>query len=839
MDDFEFDFESHDLTVAGFHLNFDQRGRIMQWWLSDGAGGYGLDLQFVCPNVTIGDETSEEYLPGTILLGARTAPDEPWLVSRNTGAKISSGENSVEMDYEFSLLPEFEVKGVFAESQDRPGIITWDITIKNRSKQSIEIGELALPFALNNLLEGQQIGDEGMNTLLTERLVLHEYIGGSASFVSARRLCGDGPGLVIFPGKDSPWEFYHHSPMSIRHSPGWEGIPIVYIHSQATIDREDWESWIYGHSSLVLEPKETRTFQVCFGIIAPKHHMDPVLALADHGNPIFRCTPGCVSPIDVPVYVETAGTRPTQLEASAEDCEIETESDEYGALSLLRKSKPGPVRVSMEDMEGRESWTDLWFTAPLRDLIQARANYICQHQIAQEGPFKHGILVTENDGHTQLPDAFNTPWGIIGSLADALFLVEKNRVYPDLEQIEIIDRYIEQFLLKKFQKPGQGTFGAISPNWEGGVAMDASRAQIYVHAARLYIALSKLAPIRGLSRTSEEYLALGENTVRAMIRFADKESFVAQPLYGAGELHQFEIWREFRKGFLDRYRLPFWNGRDFSTTTFGEISTMAEGDRAISATGSVEQLLITMKSPAPNWWSYGTEPRSQTEYDGNPWLQDFGQSFPSFTTVSNSRAMTGWIERDYIRLDETNVRLAFAGLLAPWAMVKEDGSASMGFSPDLSSKNWGISPVTGDIGFALADYLRTSSCYLLSNQDRGFINFGMHFDTYPNDGMTVFRLEPWDGVGRRIVVRHLNLIVECEGAKMDLLEFDINLRWLKVSIDNTNETLERAVRIKVDGLWGSKFAVEGADFAIRQGVLELQTQLEGTRLKEIEVRVVE
>lgn len=838
MDDFDFEYESQDLSTSAFHLNFDGKGRITQLWLGDGAGALGMDLQFICPVLQIGDETTEEYLPGTILLGARTAPEEPWLVSRNTNAKVNSVPSGVEFEYEFSLLPEFEVTGKFYEHPEKPSVILWDIKIKNRSRQSIEIGELGFPFALNNILDGQQIGDEGMNTLLTERLVVHEYIGGASSFLSARRLCGDPPGVVVYPGKDSAWEFAHHVPMSLKNAAGWEGIPVVYIYSQATVEREDWGEWMYGNSSLVLEPKEERTFQMCFGLIAPKHQMDPVLALADYGNPVFRTSPGTVVPTDVTMYLETAGTRPAQFETNAEDCEIETESDEYGAISVLKKPTPGPVRVNIEDMDGRESWCDLLFIPPLKDLIQARAHWICQHQVVKEGVFRYGILMTDNVTMEPIQTSFQTPWGITSSLADALFLVEKNRIYPDYEQITVIDDYVEKFILKKFQKPGQGTFGVIAPDWEGGVAMDGSRAQVYVHAARLYLALAALAPISGLSRSPEEYVNLAEKTVQALIRFADREASIAQPLYGAGELHQFEVWRQWRHRFLEKYRLPFWSGRDFSTITFEEVSRMAELDCSISATGSVEQLLNTVKSPAPNWWSYGSEPRALTEHEGHPMLSDFGLSYPAFTSVASSRAMTTWVERDYIRLDENNVRLAFGGLLAPWSMVKEDGNASMGFTSDLGSKNYGLCPVTGDIGFALADYLRGATCFLLSNQDRGFISFGTHFDTYPKDGMTVFRLEPWDGVGRRVVVRHMNLIVSCEGAKIDLLEFDVNLQWLKLSLDTPNEAMDRKIVVEIDGLWGTHFTVEGAEQSLSEGKLVLSTHHEGTRLKEIEVKVI-
>lgn len=289
---------------------------------------------------------------------------------------------------------------------------------------------------------------------------------------------------------------------------------------------------------------------------------------------------------------------------------------------------------------------------------------------------------------------------------------------------------------------------------------------------------------------------------------------------------------------LDRSRLPFWNGRHFSLTTLEEVSKLAELEDSMSATGSVEQLCLSHKSASPNWWSFGSEPRPTVDYEFHPYLPDFAEVYPSYTSVASSLAMTTWLKRDYTRLDEAGLRLATAGFLAPWSLVREDGAASMGFCPDLGSSERGVVPYTGDIGFALADYLRYSTGYLLSSLDRGFVPVGVHFESYPKDGMTMLRLEPWDGVGRRIIVRHLNLMVEADGAKIDCLEFDINLQYAKIVLDNPTEAMKRKTRVMVDGLWGTEFAVTGAEHKIVDGVLWLDATVEAGRLKEIEIRVV-
>lgn len=838
MDDFDFGFEPVELSTSSLTFNFGPAGKIANLWVNEAGSPFGGDQQFVTSSIVIGDETSDEYIPGTILLGTRTDIEEPWIVSRNTGGEAQVLDNSVEIDYEFPLLNDLAVKGKFYEDPEKAGVVVWEITIRNKSRQSVEIGEFGFPLALQTSLDGFPLSDEGMNSLLTERVMIQKHIGGAGSYVAAKKVCGDPPGILIYPGKETSWEFAHSAPLSLRLSPGWQGFPIVYIHSQAAIEREDWGEWFYDHSTLVMEPKEEKTFQICFAPILARHGYDVPMALAEYGVPTFRPIPGAVVPSDVPLSVEISGTRPTEFTSDDPETELDSESDEFGGTVILRTKQPGQSRLVVKDMDGRESWAHFLIVSPIRDLAIARAAWICKHQIAKDGPFVHGILPVDLSEDPKQIAEFDNSWAITSSLADATFLAEKNRIYFEPDEVKLLDDYIEKFLLKRFHKPGQGTFGAICPAWPESVAMDASRAQLYVYAAKFYLSCRDLAINAKLSRSAKEYEELGRELVRGLMKFADREGFVAQALYGAGELFQFDEWEDLRDGFLERSRLPFWNGRYFSLTTLNEVGMMAELEDSMSATGSVEQLCLSHKSASPNWWSFGTEPRPSVDYEGHPYLPDYGEVFPSYTSVSLSLAMTTWLKRDYTRLDEAGLRLATGGLLAPWSLVRTDGAVSMGFCPDLGSSQRGMIPYSGDIGFALADYLRHSSGYLLSSFERGFIPVGTHFESYPKDGMTVLRLEPWDGVGRRLVIRHLNLAIECEGAKIDCLEFDINLKWAKLTLDNPTEATKRKAKVSVDGLWGTDFAVTGAESYVENGVLWLDMTVDAGGLKEIEIRVI-
>ena len=835
VDDFDFGFEPTELSTSAISFNFLPSGRINSLWLNESNGPFSSDVQFVTGPVVMADETTDDYLPGTILLGARTSPDDPWMVSRNSSATVKSGENNIEIDYDFSLLPELAVTGNFYESEEQPGVVIWDIVIKNKSRKSIEIGELGFPFAFLNTLDGFPLNDEGMNSLLTERMVLQHHIGGAGSYLAARRMCGDSPGLLIYPGVGTSWEFHHSAPMSLRVSPGWAGVPIVYVHSRATADREGWADWFYGHSSLVLEPKEEKQYQLCFAPIMGRHGFEVPLALAEYKIPTFRLSQGAVTPVDTQNYIEIAGTRPAQFVPEAEDAEIESESDEHGGIFAVSRRESGPLRVLVEDMDGRESWCHLFFVRPLAELINARAQWIFDNQLIRSGTFEHGILPADNKENAPELDCFQTPWGIIGSLADATYLVEKNIVYMDPEQVQAIDRYVEDFLLKVFHKPLQNTFASVCPPAAGAIAYDASRAQSYVHAIRFYEAVSRLARHAKMTRSEEGYCELADGLIEGLLKFSDREGLYSTALFGASDLIEKPAWKELRDKYLEQYRLPFWVGRHFSLTTLDEVAAIADQTHAISATGSVEQLLLTHRSTSPNWWSFGTEARPLVDYELHPELSDYGAMYPSYTTTSLSHTLLSWLNRDYTRLDEPSLRLAFGGLMAPWAMVREDGAASMGFCPDMASSQRGLSARTGDIGFALAEFIRRATVWVLPSAERGFITFGGCVEAYPRDGKPCLRIVPWDGVGRRIVIRHMNVEITVEGAKIDSLELNADLRWMTLTLDNPNEAVRREATIRIEGLWGTAFQCSEGAATMEGSQLVIRMPIEGARLREIEI----
>ncbi|MCG9895228.1 MAG: DUF5695 domain-containing protein, partial [Fimbriimonadaceae bacterium] len=238
MDPFEDDLP--ELTGTLLTLEFGTGGRIVHLWAGDpNLAEEGEEFQFVLPPIQFGEEAADDYLPGTILIGARTDPKEPWMLGRNVRARHIQDEEwpgapgQVKFEYFFSQLEGLiEGFGTFKEVNEGLPHIVWDLELHNPGRRTVEIGELAFPMAFNNFYDGFGWNDVQLQKLWNSRVYIHKFIGGGASWLFAQRMTADPPGLLVFPGVGTSWEFYSHVSSSLNTPYQWEGIPIVYAASK-------------------------------------------------------------------------------------------------------------------------------------------------------------------------------------------------------------------------------------------------------------------------------------------------------------------------------------------------------------------------------------------------------------------------------------------------------------------------------------------------------------------------------------------------------------------------------------------------------------------------------
>lgn len=847
MDDFPLD--RPELTGSLLSLEFGPGGRIQQLWAADPAlPEESEEFQFCAPPIGMGEETSEDYLPGTILLGARTGPDDPWILARNSEARpLDDNETDgalVGFEYEFGFLEEIGAVGRFSEIPGAVPQVGWELTVTNRSRRSIEIGELGFPFALNNLYEGFPRTDEGARQLFHDRLYLHLNVGGAASHLFAQRMNGRPPGLLVTPGEDTVWEFACHVPASLNTPYRWEGIPVVYVHSQATIEREGWPEWFSGHTSLVLEPGEDRVYHTRF-MSADRYRGDGVHStLAAAGRPALRLFPAAVAPAEVGIAVEVAGCTPAVFETDVE-AEMETDSDEDGGFCFVRPVEPGPVRLRLEDTDGRESEAFLLMTEPIESLIKARAAWIVENQVVDEGPLA-GALAPNNladGGPIADPESLMTPFFVESGLCEALFLAEKNVLYPDAGQIAVLDRYLA-FLERKVLNPGDGSMGALLPNPDA-VAVGHGRAGLYMLAATVYAAMAKVASSYGAAQEVEGYASRSLTTYKGLRENVGVLREFALPLSGeaADGVMVHEDGRRSYGPYLQRSAEtrkrwnPFWTENGWSASAFEEAAVVQNEPERIDR---VHRYLCAARSLSPAWWWYASDKRFGEEYEGTPHpaMPDKGELCLGPSTVANSRRLLAELERDGTQMDEARLRMAFGGMLAPWALVRADGAAGMGYCPDPASRMHGVAWTSGDVGLSLFHYLRGVASYVLPSRTQGVVTFGCTFEVEGEGAGETFIVRPWDGVGRRIVVRHVGLDARCEGARIDEMRLVATKRAATFSLRNASDKTLPA-QLEVHGLWGTRFRVAGEPVEAKGGVLSASVEVAAGETKTVEIEVTE
>lgn len=856
-----FDQERPELTGSLITMEFGPGGRITQLWAADpGLPDEGEEFQFILPALGFGEESSENLCPGTILLSARTDPDDPWISSRNSEATkfIEDSESpfedgSVSYEYDFPFLPEISATGRFYEAPGQMPQIVWELEIKNTGRKTIEIGELGFPLALNNFYDGFGWTDEQLKRLWTSRLYLHQFIGGAASYLFAQRMTSEPPGLLIFPGENTGWEFSMHVQGSLSTPHQWEGIPVVYVHSRATMDREGWNSWWNQHTSLILEPGDSRKFEMRF-IPADRDKQDGVnQTLALCGRPAIKVLPSAVAPYEVGIGVEIQGVRPTRFFVT-KDAETETDVDEEGGFCFVKPREPGPIRVSFEDNKGRLSHVHLMFTERIEDLIRKRAQWIQKNQVFQDPTSRlhQGILMANYESATVVtdPEEYTISSGLECALADALFLAEKNSLYPDRQEILAVDNMIGEFLQDDIQNPSNMAVASYLDTAKGGASYF-GRPMAYPAVFNLYHAMYKVAKTYGEAKQRPHtYLRWAAETATAMFRFGWRNYVRTVGVLGYSQVYQIlidlqkeQMTEEYKALFslvenkakeMVKQEYPYAGESVLDTSGFEEVYAAAmflDNDEHLERT---LRCAFASRSLAPSWWWYGSDKRSWDGADSTPQkaLLDRGEACLAHTTISNSAIFFAGLDRDYLAIPDAYMRLAFGGLIGPWALVRGDGACSMCYCPDPSSRHHGYNPFTGASGLGYFHYLRTAGAYVMPSRGGGEYMFGCHFETKEDR----YVVTPWDGVGRKVVLRQIGAEFHLSFGKITRVELDLRKRWAQITVENPSDKSIKA-DIEMHGLWGNLLQVQGKNVQNHQGKATAVVDLDANKKTTIVVKV--
>lgn len=835
----DFGFDAH---VSGSLLSMDigRHGRISQIWLSDPTNlDGGDDIPCVLPAISFAEENSEDYLPGTILIGARLTPDDPWVLSRSQAVVVQTQEEDADSDseddeiflngeqdttvhisYEFPLLPELIGKGSLYESLDPVPHIVWDIELTNVGDETLELGELALPMALNNLYERLGPGSQGVEDLATGRFYLHKSINGSASYLHAQLTGTDPMGLLVVPGADTSWEFYTHVSGSI-HSPfRWSGIPIIYVHSKAILEREGWDQWYNGHTSSLITPGNQLRFQVRFypTSVFPENQVPNLLTLLNRPN--ITLWPGAVCPAHAGITVDVTGATPTQFIPDI-PTHMETDADETGGNCFLQPEVPGACRLAIRDTAGRESYCHLVFIDPIEELIKRRADFIHQHQRATDldSPLAYSYLIGDVESSEPIsePGSYEHPFAVQSILSEALFVAEANLIFPNEGQIAGLRDFYQKFFLRRLYNEATGLVGSVLPS-QGVAVIPGNPIHQSLGAAFLQCVIKLQSRFGGFGEPDAIH-EQGQRAAGACLSAMGTHSPTAiqKTLEVADLLLKNTPLAIFLSSIPDLNATGDLNILEFLAAKAG----MYPNDHLKQEWFS--KLARAQHNMAPSWWWYAGSSRFLGAREPHLWVPDKGELCIGPETLTHAEIALKLFENTAQELKDIEIRHAFGALLAPWALVREDGAASMGYCPDLGSENAGVASITGDISLTLWHYLRIAGCYVIVTSQGSYV-FGCTYEQEEQQGMIVHRLQPWDGVGKRIFFRPHGLQVTATNAQIVSFSFGQNLDFAEIELKNNSFQQESAV-VKISGLWGRHFQCEDEPLEFKHKCLLLNRTL--------------
>jgi hypothetical protein len=571
-------------------------------------------------------------------------------------------------------------------------------------------------------------------------------------------------------------------------------------------------------------------------------------------KPTISLFPGAVVPIDVGVGIEIGGVTPTQFDTDVE-CETETDADDEGGFCFVRPARPGPVTVSFMDTEDRLSKLHLLFTEPIDTLMTRRAAYIASKQVVRSGAYRHAIVGSDN--RTEEPmaglDAFATPFGIDSSFADALFLAEKNRHVPDLSEIRILDRHLTSFVEEFIVNPGDGSVGSVLPS-PNGISAGFGRIQSYPMAIAVYLAMARLADsVGGTQHTIEDYLRRAMRIGFAMFRNAYPGSVPAHGVLLMDEVFALLTsmwnaeWQEETQsmGTLLNRRIddvlsrqyPFAGASLWNAESFIEVAESARRRGHDDLAERATRFAFSGRSLSPSWWWYGSDKRWSEDPHGHLTILDKGELCHGPTSVGISRLALQLLERDTSQLPESYLRAAFGGLIAPWSLVRSDGAGSLGYTPDMASGHFGMNSASGDLGLSLYQYMRCAASYVLPTREAGTHTLLCHVEVETRKNEDFFTVRPWDGIGRRIVVRQIGLEAEISFGRILDFRFGARKRSAGLRIKNP-ANVDMRTQVVISGLWGSRFKLGDEVIESSTGEFSAEVKLPKGSTITVEVEVI-
>lgn len=659
----------------------------------------------------------------------------------------------------------------------------WRLRLTNASSLPLEIGELSLPFPLNNDLAelfrdqppAARSSGELQRVWHEEKALAHLHVAGHSSYLLAQRPSGNGRLLCVVPTGNTAIEVaYQVDPaLANQWSEVFEATYFLTVHSRAAREVNGWlanrqsqSRWLLGASSRVLEPGEEYQLGFRFKFIAGVEQLRE--ELLGEGNVHVDAAPGYVVPIGHEVQLAVSSTTPPALRSESDAVRIGpgVEHEDHRYLYRIEFGTLGQKVVRVDYGAGRSTKVALFVTELPRPLLERRASFICARQFYQnpddEFGRHHAFMPYDDDVRAVYIDSEES-WQVGASdeygLPVAMFLAEKNAHSPVPAQVARLEEYVDTFVFERLQDRGsleirRGlAFGPEFPSrqpheWTRQRAFNTHRFNNYPLLANVYHALSKIGRRYGLtrSRSSEDYLALAWKTaIRGFevgIRGGNTPPHIGAPAGAnlidllidcrerdtAGYQALEPVLRRFAEESA-KSQYPFGSELYIDQTAHDQVYVTSEefGDDDL-----MERTVSAVKALRggfqPYWFRYGNDQR--------------GSVCLFYATPQNSEVLLRSFRKDS---DQRSLKLGTAGLASILTSVRADGASHGWFTwwPDRT----GFDSRSLDTDMGLYAYLRAAAAYVAEDEVFGLVGYGCKLERMPDGALSVL---PENGVDEAV-----------------------------------------------------------------------------------------
>ncbi len=375
-------------------------------------------------------------------------------------------ENEYQVRYTFGDELEL-IKNIVLDDDN----LIWTMSFRNKTKTTLEIGDIALPLRMNTDYVGGDLMDEkAVQLTYQNRLNRHRLINGHGSFIFWMRANGTGPYLLMIPLSGTKLEYFD------------KDYP-AFINSAFTGGNEHGGTWRQKHTKTILEPKGKTNDSVVYGFkfVWGKDYEGVRDALYQNGGFDIHVVPGMTIPTNLAAQfsLRTVNKIQSVVPEYPENTIIEYlgEKDNDIHVYKVKFSRLGENIVTVNYNANSSMILEFFITEPLETLYKKRAEFIVDKQQHRNDKWYNGLFSLWDMKEKVLRGPENKgglPDYMVGGSDDpsnskCVYLAEKNVVLPDAKEIEALEYFIENFVWGKHQRTDKeyphpyGIYG--SENW--------------------------------------------------------------------------------------------------------------------------------------------------------------------------------------------------------------------------------------------------------------------------------------------------------------------------------------------------------------------------------------